>query len=202
MDSYTESEVDFLLSLARRTLETITRANGGVGYNFDHAMFSLAGDLEALPPALQAKRAAFVTLEVRATGELRGCTGTLEARLPLAYEVIYSTHHTAFYDPRFEPVQAAEVGRLRIEISILTPSQPLVYTDDRDLLSKLRPGVDGVTLSYAGRRATFLPQVWERLTDPDAFLNALCHKMGLPANTWRKAHLNVETYTAVKLVEP
>jgi AMMECR1 domain-containing protein len=42
--------------------------------------------------------------------------------------------------------------------------------------------------------ATFLPQVWEQLPDPAAFLSNLCLKAGLAADTWRHTPLEVETY--------
>ena len=63
-----------------------------------------------------------------------------------------------------------------------------------DLLEKLRPGVDGVILRDGGRRATFLPQVWEKLPDKADFLDHLCAKMGAAPDTWRKRHLQVQTY--------
>jgi len=181
-----------LLQLARYTLETITRAAGDFQIEAVLARFSL-------PTALQEPRACFVTLEKK--GQLRGCTGTLVARMPLAAEVVHSTHNTAFYDPRFPPVSADEVPLLQIELSILTPPQPLPYTSPADLLHKLRPGVDGVTLHWQNRRATFLPQVWERLSDPAQFLSALCHKMGLPPETWQQEPLTVEIYGADKVME-
>jgi AMMECR1 domain-containing protein len=62
------------------------------------------------------------------------------------------------------------------------------------LLAKLRPGIDGVVLSDGLRRATFLPQVWEKLPEPELFLEHLCQKMGAPADLWRKKHLEVLIY--------
>ena len=63
-----------------------------------------------------------------------------------------------------------------------------------DLLEKLRPGIDGVLLRDGQRRATFLPQVWDKLPDPADFLDNLCYKMGAPSNLWRKKHLDVLIY--------
>jgi AMMECR1 domain-containing protein len=70
----------------------------------------------------------------------------------------------------------------------------LDYKDPIDLLSKLHPHVDGVILRDTFRRATFLPQVWEKIPDPVEFLNNLCYKMGASEDLWRKKHLDVLTY--------
>src|SRR5258706_2778463 len=108
VEDYTSAERAILLGLARLTLETI--AAGGLPPQIDHQL---------LPPRLVEKRACFVTLYIGT--ELRGCTGTLAARSPLAEEVATTTVQTAFNDPRFPTVSAVEVPVIRIEISVLTP---------------------------------------------------------------------------------
>jgi len=70
----------------------------------------------------------------------------------------------------------------------------LDYKDADDLLSKLRPNVDGVLIKDGYRRATFLPQVWEKLPDPSEFMDNLCYKMGAGHHHWRNKHLDVFTY--------
>ncbi len=190
-DTYTHDEEALLLSLARQTLEAVTDNRPAPAVN-----------TADLPPALVAQRACFVTLRRRADGGLRGCTGTLVARRPLALEVVYMTVQTAFHDPRFLPVRAQDVPGLHIEISILTPPQPLAFDGPADLLHKLRPGVDGVTLYLDNRRATFLPQVWESYPDPRIFLSLLAEKMGCPPDAWRDPALEVETYQAIIVEEP
>jgi uncharacterized protein len=97
-------------------------------------------------------------------------------------------------DYRFPPVQASELKDIEIEISRLTIPQPLDYEGPVDLLDKLRPGVDGVILKDGFRRATFLPQVWEKLPDKAAFLTHLCQKMGAAADLWRRKKIEVLTY--------
>lgn len=191
MDStYTPQEKHLLLRLARETLQRVTNGQEPP-----------AVDLTALPPALAEQRACFVTLRRRGNGMLRGCTGTLVARCPLAEEVINMTIQTAFYDPRFPPVQPYEVPGLQIEISVLTPPQPLVFRDPDELLRRLRPGVDGVTLRLGHRRATFLPQVWENYPDPQEFLSLLSQKMGAAPDAWRDPRIQVETYQAIVFEE-
>lgn len=202
---YSNYETQLLLHIARRTLEIITDVDDeGMGKTRAEAADVLMGELDfgAMSPNLRTLRACFITLEMREDGQLRGCTGTLEARLPLVEEVIYSTHHTAFFDPRFPAVMADEVDNLCVEISVLTPSRLLPFRDPDELCRMLRPGVDGVTLKIKGHRGTFLPQVWDRFPNPREFLGALCHKMGLPRKAWRGADVEVEIYSAVKLIEP
>jgi AmmeMemoRadiSam system protein A len=189
-DHYTPEEETLLLALARQTLEAITRGQPPP-----------AVDLNGLPPPLAEERACFVTMRRRADGMLRGCTGTLVARRPLAHEVVSITEQTAFSDPRFRPVTADEVDGLHLEISILTPPELLDFDGPDDLLRKLRPGIDGVTLKLDNRRATFLPQVWDSYPDPRVFLSLLCEKMGRAHDAWRNPRLEVETYQAVIVEE-
>lgn len=188
---YTPEEEKILLRLARETLEVTTRGQPPPNV-----------DLEAIPPALAESRACFVTMRRRSDGALRGCTGTLVARRPLAKEVVSMTIQTAFNDPRFRPVTAQEVDGLHLEISILTPPEPLSFDSPDDLLDKLRPGIDGVTLKLDDRRATFLPQVWDSYPDPRVFLSLLSEKMGRMPDAWRSPQIEVETYQAVILEEP
>ena len=152
-------------------------------------------DLDALTPALREPAACFVTLHI--DGLLRGCTGSLVARRPLAEEVSLTAAQTALQDPRFAPVSPEEVPLLDIEISVLTPPEPLAFNSSDELVEKLRPGVDGVILYLGARRATFLPQVWERVPEPERFLEMLCQKMGLPGDAWRAGDLRAETYQCI-----
>ena len=188
---YTPEEEAMLLNLARQTLDAITDNRPAPEV-----------DMAGLPPALAVSRACFVTLRRHLDGGLRGCTGTLIARRPLAQEVVNMTVQTALHDPRFLPVRAQEVPGLHIEISILTPPQPLEFDGPDDLLEKLHPGVDGVTLYLGTQRATFLPQVWDSYPDPRVFLGLLAQKMGGPSDAWRDPAVEVETYQAIVVEEP
>jgi AmmeMemoRadiSam system protein A len=185
----TQEERVFLLRLARSAIEAAT-----------HGLPLPELDLGLLSPALQAPGASFVTL-TEAGGELRGCIGTLEAYQPLAVDVREHAAAAALEDYRFSPVQPAEVARLHIEISRLTEPQPLAYDGPEELLQKLRPGVDGVILRDGMRRATFLPQVWDKLNDKAAFLGHLCQKMGAPGDLWRRKALAVEVYQVEEFQE-
>lgn len=133
-------------------------------------------------PALHDPGATFVTLTQG--GELRGCIGSLEAHRPLLDDVQANARAAALRDPRFPPLVASELARTRVEVSLLTPAEPLPVTSEADACRQLRPGVDGVILTAGGRRATFLPQVWEQLPEPANFLARLRQKAGLPASYW------------------
>ena len=146
----------------------------------------------SLTPSLREQGASFVTLTVG--GELRGCIGALEAYQPLVEDVREHAVAAAFEDPRFPPLREDELSRIQIEVSRLTRPVPLEYKDAEDLLSKLKPHVDGVIIKDGARRATFLPQVWEKLPVPSDFLDNLCHKMGVGHHYWRNNHLNVFVY--------
>ena len=150
--------------------------------------------------ALQKVCGTFVTLTK--DGQLRGCIGSLEGREPLAAGVATQAINAAFNDPRFPPLKESELDRVVIEVSVLTRPQPLDYSDADDLIRKLRPGIDGVTISKGFRGATFLPQVWEQLPTTEAFLSHLCMKAGLDSRAWRSGDLKVETYQVQYFEEP
>ena len=156
-------------------------------------------DLSALPPALQADAASFVTLTIG--GELRGCIGTLEAYQPLALDVQERAKQAGSSDPRFSPVSPEELPLINIEISRLSKPELLEYGSPDELIGLLRPGIDGVVITEDNRRATFLPQVWDELPDVEHFLGQLCRKMGVPANHWKHRHLKVETYQVEEFSE-
>jgi AmmeMemoRadiSam system protein A len=180
-DKLTQEERQALLRLAREAMESSVRGEP-----------LPALDPSSLPPHLREEGASFVTLT--AHGELRGCIGTLEARQPLVDDVREHAVAAALEDPRFPPVSERELDGIKIEVSRLTHPLPLQYNDADDLTSKLHPHVDGVVLRDGFRRATFLPQVWEKISDPAEFLNNLCYKMGANQNLWRSKHLDVFTY--------
>jgi len=155
--------------------------------------------LEDYSPGLAGKGACFITLTKK--GSLRGCIGSIEASQPLIKDVQDRAIGAAFKDPRFPKLKLEELPDLQIEVSRLTIPEKIAYTTPDDLVNKLRPGIDGVILSQNFRRATFLPQVWDQLQDPEQFLGRLCQKMGLDPEAWRNQHLDVETYQVEKFIE-
>ena len=187
-DQLTNEEKQTLLRLARQALELGVRGE---------KLPPL--DSASLTPTLRANGASFVTLTER--GNLRGCIGALEAYQSLAEDVREHAVAAALNDYRFPPVQTGELGRIHIEVSRLTAPVPLEYSSPEDLLARLRPHVDGVVLKDGSRRATFLPQVWEQIEDPEEFLAHLCAKMGAPHDQWRRKHLEVLIYQVEEFQE-
>jgi uncharacterized protein len=177
----TVDEKNTLLKLARQSIQAAVKGE---------ALPRL--DPATLTPALLSKGASFVTLTKH--GALRGCIGALEAYQPLAEDVREHAVAAALEDYRFPNVQNSELDQIEIEISRLTVPVALDYTDGNDLLAKLRPGVDGVILRDGRQRATFLPQVWEKIPNSEEFLENLCYKMGAAPDAWKKKHLEVLIY--------
>lgn len=180
-DPLTSEEKQVLLRLARSAVERAARGEEPPPINADE-----------LTPRLRETAASFVTLTIK--GDLRGCIGALEPSRPLIEDVRDHAAAAALEDPRFMPVRPDELERIEIEVSRLTVPVALDYADSGDLLARLRPGIDGVILRDGRQRATFLPQVWEKLPDKAAFLDQLCAKMGAAPDTWRQRHLEVLTY--------
>ena len=177
-----------LLKIARQALSAAVRGE---------KLMPLDDDL--IPPKLKVPGASFVTLTKQ--GDLRGCIGSLEAKLPLAEDVRRHAVEAALEDFRFPPVQPEELDEISIEISCLTPPVQLEYGDADDLLKKIQPGVDGVIFQDGWHRATFLPQVWEKLPDPAEFFSHLCYKMGVSPNWWRIKKLDVQIYNVEEFHE-
>jgi AmmeMemoRadiSam system protein A len=142
--------------------------------------------------------ACFVTLTQQ--GELRGCIGSLEAHRSLVQDVRANAIAAAMHDPRFVPLSVHELAHTRIEVSLLSATEPIMFNSEQHALSLIRPGVDGIVLEYGQARGTFLPQVWESLPHPGDFLSHLKRKSGLPANFWHE-DIRLSRYTVTKWKE-
>jgi AmmeMemoRadiSam system protein A len=163
----------------RRALLGLARASVEHGLTYGRP---LEADPSRFSAGLRAARAAFVTLKTH--GELRGCIGHLEAIQPLVRDVAENAYAAAFRDPRFPPLQRSELDDLRIEISVLSPAEPVTFTSETDLLGRIEPGRDGLILREGAARGTFLPTVWESVPGPRDFLRQLKRKAGLPQDYW------------------
>lgn len=174
----TKGQGAILLQLARQIL--VHRLSGGKTPD------------PLVEPDFLNKRAVFVTLKLE--GALRGCIGNLIPTLPLWEGVRDNAINAAFHDHRFSPLTENELDRVTIEVSVLTIPTTLSHSGGKDLLGKLRVGVDGVILKQDGRSATFLPQVWDQLPTPELFLDHLCSKAGLAKGCWQTEDISIETY--------
>jgi AmmeMemoRadiSam system protein A len=145
--------------------------------------------LPAATGALGEKRGAFVTLR-RKGGELRGCVGFMRSDDPLLDTVARMAVAAAVEDGRFEPVAAAELGDLAVEISALGPLEPIRPED-------VEVGRHGLLVSFESRRGVLLPQVpVEHGWDRETFLAHTCGKAGLPEDTWKKPGVELLAFTA------
>nr|ART40241.1 K821 [uncultured bacterium] len=142
---------------------------------------------ELLPPRLREVGATFVTL--RRDGRLRGCVGSVHATEMITENVARSAVQAAFADRRFPRLEVDELPGLEIHVSILTPTRPITFFSEEELLSELRPGVDGVTLREGRRFGLFLPSVWKQVPDAVQFLRHLKRKAGLPEDYWSETIL-------------
>jgi AmmeMemoRadiSam system protein A len=176
-----DAERTFLLKLARETIE-----------NYLHNKPLPKIILDDLSQVLREDGASFVTLTYK--GNLRGCVGALEPYQSLAEDVKEHAMAAAFQDYRFPPVGVNEVEEIKIEISYLTRPKILKYNKPDELIELLKPNIDGVVIRDGVRRATFLPQVWEKIANPAEFLDHLCLKMGSAPDLWRKTKLEVLIY--------
>lgn len=149
-------------------------------------------------PWLHEKGASFVTLTMHQ--HLRGCIGSLEAHRPLLLDVKANAYAAAFRDPRFSPLTLAELDATEIEVSLLSPQQPIAFKNEADALEQLQPHVDGIVFQYGRYRSTFLPQVWEQLSDPKTFMAHLKHKAGLHPDFWHD-EIQLYRYAVTKFKE-
>jgi len=149
-------------------------------------------------PELGKNGAVFVTL--KENNNLRGCIGSIVAHTTLLEDVIHNAKAAAFNDPRFSPLSQSELKKIKLEVSLLTPPQKVNYADTQDLKKKITVGKDGVILKQNSYQATFLPQVWEELTDFEFFFAQLCQKAGLAPNCL-SSHPEIYIYQVEKAQE-
>lgn len=141
-------------------------------------------------PELDERRACFVTLH-DCCGNLRGCIGNLEAFEPLKENLVRNALNAAFSDPRFPPLEPEELNETVIEVSILTPPEPIADPLNFEI------GVDGIILRQGGHGAVFLPQVApEQGWDQRTTLEYLSRKAGLSADGWQRPGTRFETFRA------
>ena len=165
----------------------LATARDSIRHGFLHKK-SMAVVVEKYPEPLRETRATFVTLHKHSG--LRGCIGTTIAVAPLIASTADNAFAAAFRDPRFNPLTEIEFSDIQISISILTPSEQIVFASETELLTQLRPGIDGLIIERHTRKATFLPSVWSSLKKPEDFLYQLKLKAGMfpdqaPLRAWR-----------------
>jgi AmmeMemoRadiSam system protein A len=145
-------------------------------------------DFSPYPSTLTQPAGAFVTLH--RDGQLRGCVGQVEASDPLGDAVARAAINAALHDSRFPAVEADEVRRLEIEISVLSPPEPIAP-------ETILPGHHGLLIVKGEHRGLLLPQVAAgRQWSSQRFLEETCAKAGLPRDAWRDPATRVFAFTA------
>ena len=129
-------------------------------------------------PRLHCFGATFVSLTLN--GDLRGCIGSLVPVRPLAEDIRENARSAAFRDPRFFPVTMHEWKAMKIGISLVSPLEPFFFTDLDDLVRQISEKREGLLLKWEHRSATYLPEVWEMISDPCQFLRELLKKGQIP----------------------
>ena len=136
------------------------------------------------PPELYEERGVFVTLKRFPSGELRGCIGFPEPVMPLIEATIEAAISAATRDPRFYPVTPQELSQLTVEVTVLTPPQP-IETVPENLPEEIKVGRDGLIVRCGYASGLLLPQVpVEWGWDEREFLSQTCIKAGLPPDCW------------------
>ena len=133
------------------------------------------------------RRAVFVTLHVR--NLLQGCIGVIEANEPLGEAIVRCAASAALEDPRFVPMRTDQLGQLSIEISLLSPMEPIVP-------ESIEIGHHGLLVRLHAQRGLLLPQVAieHRLTR-EQFLEETCRKAGLLREAWRDPEARLFGFT-------
>jgi AmmeMemoRadiSam system protein A len=170
---YSPAERDLLLQLAHDSIAA--------------ELHGTHRDIAPPTPHLAECRGAFTTLHLH--GALRGCIGHVFATQPLFTTVAQTAKAAAFEDPRFYPVTLPELPEIQVELSVLSPLQPVRPED-------VVIGRHGLVISEGDRRGLLLPQVpvewnWDRET----FLAQTCLKAGLPPDAWKHG-ARLQAFTA------
>lgn len=145
--------------------------------------------------ALSEKRGVFVTLESYPSHELRGCIGYPMPIKELAPAVVDSALSAAFEDPRFSPLEKSELGKITIEVSVLSVPEEIRVKSAEEYLKKIKVGRDGLIINYGYSSGLLLPQVpieWN--WDEREFLSHLCEKAGLPREMWRSPSVKISRF--------
>lgn len=166
-----------LLSIARQSIAGFLKTGKNPHFSEDD-------------PVLSREMGAFVTLTKG--HELRGCIGSLSGKGPLYLTVSSMAIEAALRDPRFTPVEQAELDQIDLEISVLTPMKKVSSAEEIIL------GVHGVMVKKGAYSGVFLPQVaTETGWTKDEFLSYLCtHKAGLDADAWKDKSTELYIFSA------
>jgi AmmeMemoRadiSam system protein A len=133
------------------------------------------------------RRGVFVTLHVR--GRLQGCIGVTDPSGPLGEAIVRCAASAAMEDPRFSPMNKAQIEDLSVEISLLSRLEPIEP-------EKIEIGRHGLLMALHSQRGLLLPQVAiEHHLTREQFLEETCRKAGLRREAWRDPEAHIFGFT-------
>jgi uncharacterized protein (TIGR00296 family) len=189
LEDYSLAEGVYLVTTARRTVESILRVAGG----------SPPSDM---PQRFKERRGAFVTIRTYPGSDLRGCIGRPYPTEPLIDAVKDSAVDAAVGDPRFDPVTADELPSLTFEVSVLTEPVMIEVKSPREYRDRVVIGRDGVIIRWRGGSGLLLPQVpVEEKWDIDTYLSYACMKAGATPDLWLSGQIQISTFQAIVFEE-
>jgi len=189
----TQEEGDFLVKLARRTVEQYLTTG------------KTLKTLEDVPSKLKERCGVFVTIKKAQRGgdqELRGCIGLPYPTKMLAEAVVDSAISSATQDPRFYPMKAEELNQVVFEVSVLTPPEPVKVENPKEYCSRIKVGQDGLVIERGYYKGLLLPQVpveWK--WDEETFLCQCCIKAGLTPDSWLLRGTKIYKFSCVIATE-
>ncbi len=179
---------EFLVKLARRTIETYLKDNKKIGIPND------------APKDLFDHSGVFVTLHRIIPGKepnLRGCIGRIESpQSTLIQSTIDSAIDAAIHDPRFPPVTSDEMETITVEITILTVPEVIKVTDPQEYFDLIEIGKHGLIAERGPyQRGLLLPQVpVEQKWNLSTYLDYICVKAGLPTQSWKNLNTKISRF--------
>lgn len=145
-------------------------------------------------PAFSAPSGAFVTISKYPSGDLRGCIGVPMPVMSLAGAISRGAR-SACHDPRFEDLSVDELSHVTVEVTVLTPPEPVLFSDPAELPRLIKVGRDGLIIELMGYSGLLLPQVpVEWGWDEAEYLDHLCMKAGLPPGSWLNPSVRIESF--------
>ncbi len=181
--AYTDSEGEFLVKLARKSLTVYLEEKSHIPVP------------KEVPKILQNKSGIFVTLNIYEKGKeklkLRGCIGRPYPSQPLVKATIDSAIDSGIHDPRFSNVKLSDLDKIVFEITALTPPVKIEANTPQERLDAVEIGIHGLIIERVnappGHGGLFLPQVpvewhWNK----EEYLTQLCGKARISGNMWRE----------------
>jgi AmmeMemoRadiSam system protein A len=139
------------------------------------------------------RRGLFVTLHV--AKKLRGCIGVVEGNAALGETLTRCAADAALHDPRFSRMRAEEMDTLEVEVSLLSPLQPIRPEE-------VQIGTHGLLVERGPRRGLLLPQVaLEHRLSREQFLAETCAKAGLSRDAWKDPETKLQGFQCEIIAE-